>query len=360
MDRLTEDVGGWNNASTWDDLTNYYEVIPSNYIESLLWAEAERMVNLQVDKENFDSERDVVKEEYRQGVLAQPYGRLFQYIDGLSFTKHPYKRGVIGNIDELNAASIEDAEKFYKTFYRPDNAALIVVGDFDQKQLDDWIDKYFGKIQKPSGEIPRVKETEPERTKEIRFEKTAPNVPLPAMAMTFLAPPSTSDDVPALTIAEAILSDGESSRLYQSIVRNQQLASSVAFNADIRKDKGLLYFFAVASAGKSLGDIEKAILAEIKKLQDTPPTEKELEKAKNKLITDILLERETNNGKANALGRAIIFDGNPNSVNQDIAKLQAVTAKDVQDVLRKYLGEDKQVVIYYTNEESKGDENESK
>lgn len=359
LDRLTEDVGGWNNASTWDDLTNYYEVVPSNYLETLLWAEAERMVNLQVDADNFSSERDVVKEEYRQGVLARPYGRLFQYLDSLSFSKHPYKRGVIGNIDELNAASLEDAEKFYKTYYRPDNAALVVVGDFDQKQLDAWVDKYFGKIKKPEGEIPRVNVTEPDRTKEVRYVKTAPNVPLPALGMTFLAPPSSSKDVPALQIAESILSGGESARLYQSLIREKQLASTAFFNADIRKDKGLLYFFVVSSAGKDLADIEKAVMDEVAKLQAKPPTGKEVEKAKNKIITGILQQRETNFGKGIAIGRALIFDKDPSTVNSDIAKLQAVTVKDVQEVMKKYFDADKKVVIYYQNEEEKKGEKEN-
>src|SRR5215207_3992945 len=151
FDRLTEDVGGFNNASTWPDYTNYYEVVPSNHLEVLLWAEADRMVNLNVDDANFASEREVVKEEYRQGILAPPYGKLYWLLDDITFQKHPYRRGVIGNLDELGAATREDAEKFYKTFYRPDNAVLIVVGDFDQKQLDGWIDKNLGKVPKPTG-----------------------------------------------------------------------------------------------------------------------------------------------------------------------------------------------------------------
>lgn len=360
LDRLTEDVGGWNNASTWEDLTNYYEVIPSNYLETLLWAEAERMVNLQVDKAAFDSERDVVKEEYRQGVLARPYGRLFQYLDALSYEKHPYKRGVIGNIEELNAATLEDAAKFYKTFYRPDNATLIVIGDFQQKQLDAWIDKYFGSIDKPESEIPRVEVSEPERTGEARYVKTAPNVPLPALGMTFFAPPSKNPDIAALKIAEAILSQGASSRLYQSLIREKQLASAAFFDARIRKDKGLLYFYVVASAGKDLADIEQAVLAEIKKLQDEPPTAKEVQKAKNRIITGILQERETNNGKANAIGRAVIFDGDADAVNRDIDKLQKVTPEDVRRVMNKYFSEDKKVVIYYQNEAEKGETDEAK
>ena len=199
MDRLTEDVGGFNNASTYDDFTNYYEVVPSNYLETLLWAEADRMVNLNVDQANFASEREVVKEEFRQRILSNPYGMLFgQYIEKLSFTKHPYQRPGIGNLDELNAATLDDANAFYKTFYRPDNAVLIVVGDFDQKQFDNWTDKYFGSIKTNKMAIPRVTEVEPERTEEKRYTKTAPNVPFPAVVISYLAPTSKSEDIPAL------------------------------------------------------------------------------------------------------------------------------------------------------------------
>src|SRR5690242_16799738 len=143
MDRLTEDVGGENNAFTQDDVTVYFEVVPSNYLETLLWAEAERLASLTVDDENFKSERAVVQEEYRQSVLAPPNGRLFYALDQKSFTAHPYKRPTIGSIEDLDAATIADVIKFHNTYYRPDNATLIVVGDFDPKQLDAWVDKYF-------------------------------------------------------------------------------------------------------------------------------------------------------------------------------------------------------------------------
>lgn len=349
MDRLTEDVGGWNNASTRDDLTNYYEVVPSNYLETLLWAESDRMVNLSVDAKNFKSERDVVKEEYRQGVLANPYGQLFQYLDSLTYKVHPYKRGVIGNLEELSAATLEDAFAFYRAYYRPDNASLIVVGDFDQAKLDGWVDKYFGRIKKPSEPIKRVEVVEPDKTEVTRYTKKRPNVPLPALGMTYLAPPSSSPDVPALEIAEAILSNGESSRLYQEIVFKKQLAQAVNLFTDIRTDKGLLAFFAVAAGGKKLEDIEAAILAEVKKLKETPPSQKELEKAKNSLITGILRSRENANGKAVAIGEAIIYKGKASAVNEDVAKLNAVTPDDVSRVLSKYFRENSRTVIYYVN-----------
>lgn len=355
MDRLTEDVGGWNNASTRDDLTNYYEVIPSNYLETLLWAESDRMVNLSVDEANFKSERDVVKEEYRQGVLANPYGQLFQYLDSLTFTVHPYKRGVIGNLDELNAATLEDAFAFYRKYYRPDNASLIVVGDFEQEQLDGWVDKYFGRLKNPDGSIKRVDVVEPDKKEVVRFTKKHANVPLPALGMTYLAPPSTSPDVPALEVAEAILSSGESSRLYQELVYKKQLAQRALLFTDVRTDKGLLAFFAIAAGGKKLEDIEETILDEIRKLQENPPSQKEMEKAKNSLITQILRSREDADGKAVAIGEAIIYQNDATAVNRDVAQLNAVTAEDVSRVIKKYFREDGRTVIYYMNsEESEG------
>lgn len=348
MDRLTEDVGGFNNASTWPDFTNYYEVVPSNHLEPLLWAEAERMVNLNVDEANFASERDVVKEEYRQSVLAQPYGRFFEMLDRLSYQNHPYKRGVIGNLDELNAATRTDAEKFYKDFYRPDNAVLIVVGDFDQKQLDAWVDKYFGSIPKPTGEVTRVTEAEKEWTSERRFAETGPIVPFPAVGITYLAPSSKSTDIPALRIAQVILGQGESSRLYQALVRNQQIAQEASFDVDVRMDRGLLQFIGIASENGTSEKMEKAIMAEIKKLQESPVSAKELEKAKNQLIARAIRQRENNDGRAIAIERAIAYLGDPKAVNKEVAELQAVTADDVRKVMSKYFAENNRVVIYYS------------
>lgn len=353
MDRLTEDVGGFNNASTWDDYTNYYEVVPSNYLETLLWAESDRMVNLNVDEANFKSERDVVKEEFRQSVLAQPYGRFYEYISSLSYIKHPYKRGVIGNLDELNAATPADANAFYKTFYRPDNAYLIVVGDFDQKQFDAWTNKYFGRIKRPRGTIPRVTAVEPARTKEVRHVTSAPNVPFPAVAITYLGPPSKSPDGPALKVAEKILSGGESSRLYQALVYKQQIAQEASFSYDNRVDRGLLYFMAIASEKNQPDALEKSLLAELANIQSTSVSAAELEKAKNQLVTEAIRRRENNDGKAIAIERSVAYMGDPRAVNSEVASLQAVTAADVQRVMKKYFTDTNRVVIYYSQGDQK-------
>src|SRR5438067_927269 len=212
MDRLTEDVGGYNNASTWDDFTQYYEVIPSNYLETLLWAEADRMANLTVDEPNFKSERAVVEEEFRQSYLAPPYGMLQYLVEQQSFTTHPYKRPTIGSIEDLDAASLEDVRRFHETFYRPDNATLVVIGDFDPKQLDTWVAKYLATIPKPAIPLPRVNIQEPPRTAERRITQHAANVPLPAIALTYQIPSEKNPDTEPLQVAATILAQGESSR----------------------------------------------------------------------------------------------------------------------------------------------------
>ena len=348
MDRLTEDVGGFNNASTNDDFTNYYEVIPSNYLETLLWAEADRLANLTVDEPNFKSERAVVEEEFRQSVAAQPYGMFNEYIQKLSYTSHPYKRTTIGTLEDLDTATVKDVQDFHSTYYRPDNAYLIVVGDFDQKQFDAWTDKYLGKVAKPTSSIPRVTEVEPAKTKEVRFAKTAPNVPFPAVAISYLGPRSDSADIPALRIADKILSGGESSRLYQSLVYKQQIASEASFNLDNKADGGLLYFIGIAAEGKTAPELEKSLLTELKLIQDTGDTANELAKAKNQLVADAIRGREVNDRKAIAIERAVAYQHDPKAVNTDIQKLQAVTAAEVLRVMKKYFSDNNRTVIYYT------------
>jgi zinc protease len=352
MDRLTEDVGGFNNAFTADDVTVYFEVVPSNYLETLIWAEADRLSGLNVDDPNFKSERDVVKEEYRQGVLAPPYGRFEYLLQQKSFLEHPYKRPTIGSIEDLDAASLEDVQEFHKTYYRPDNATLVVVGDFDPAQLDAWVDKYFAPIAKPAKALPRVQVKEPPRKSEIRLTEYGRN-DLPAVGLTFLTPRQGDPDSHALSVADAVLSAGESSRLYNALVYNQQLAAEVNSGFETREDASLFVLTAVLSEGKKPEDAEKSLLAEIKKLQDTPASEAELEKAKNQMITSQLRQRETSNGKALALGEAAVLLGDPARVNTDLARLQAVTAADVQRVMKKYFSDTNRLVLFYLPEAAK-------
>ncbi len=350
FDRMTEDVGGMNNAGTGDDYTQYYEVVPSNHLQRLLWAEAERMANLDVDDANFRSERAVVQEEYRQRVLASPYGRFHEAFAPRSYAVHPYRRGTIGDIAQLDAASLDDVRAFHRTYYRPDNAVLIVTGDFEQKELDAWIDKYFGPLTNPATPIPRVTVAEPPRAKAARYRETGPNVPLPAVALTWLAPSARSRDAAALQVASAILGHGESSRLNQALVYRDQIAQTASFGADLRVDTGLLIAYAIAASGRTPGELAKALRAQIRRLADKPVPAAELAKIKTQLVTQALIDRQTPMGKAMALGEAALIQGDVRRVNEEIAQLQAVTAADVQRVVRTYLIDAPDVEIEYAQE----------
>jgi len=347
MDRLTEDVGGANNASTGDDITNYFEVIPANYLRTLLWAEAERLSNLNVDEKNFKSERAVVEEEYRQSVLANPYGKLFNAIDPHSYVVHPYKRPTIGSIEDLEAASLADVIAFHKTFYRPDNATLIVAGDFDPKQLDAWVDQYFGWIPKPSTPVPQVTVQEPKRTADKRYTETSPTAPLPAIATTWLIPPAPSADTIPLQVAAALLSQGDSSRLYQALVYRTQIAQQVGADADARVGPGLFTVYAILASGHQPAEAEKVLRGEIARLASQPIPAAELAKVKTQLLTEELERRQTPMGLAFALGQATLTEGDPARVNTDLVALQKVSADDVQRVLRQYVTDAHSVTIDY-------------
>jgi len=351
VDRLTEDVGGFNNASTADDYTNYYAVVPANHLERILWAEAERMGSLVVDEENFDSEREVVKQELRQRYFATPYGRLFGlYLVQESFTTHPYGRPGIGNIEELDAATLEDVRAFHEAFYRPDNAHLIVVGNFEPADLDRWIDTYFGPIERPSQPPPRISVTEPPRTGPRTVVTYGPNVPLPAVVMTFPSPRAADSDAAPMAVLDAILSMGESSRLYRTLVYDRQLAAQAFSFFYPSEEESIIAAGAIAAGERSLDEVEAALIEVLDGVLEAPVTEAELTEAKTELIAAALRERETVNGRGLALGRAILLAGDPHHVDSEIADLQAVTAADVLRVARKYLAESQRLTIRYLDE----------
>ncbi|MFC5344739.1 M16 family metallopeptidase [Brevundimonas staleyi] len=347
FDRLTEDVGGANNAFTSDDVTAYHETIPANHLERLIFAEASRLSSLVVDEAVFESERDVVKEEYRQGVLANPYGRMRLFLPMLLFKESPYRRSTIGSIEDLDAATIEDVRRFHATFYRPDNAVLIVAGNFDQAELDGWIDRYMAPITNPNRPLEVTDAREPEPTGPREMTVRAPNVPLPAIVRAWPTVPYGHPDRAALTVLDGVLSTGESSRLYRSLVYEQQIAAQAGSSPDFSQQAGYLMTQAIMSDGHTVDEGLTALNAEIAKFRDAPVTEAELTEAKNELIADALRGRETVQDRANVLGWTLINTNDASVADREIAEIQAVTAADIQRVARRYLTDERSVTLRY-------------
>ncbi|MBZ5555546.1 MAG: insulinase family protein [Acidobacteriia bacterium] len=336
--RIIEAAGGFDNAYTNDDVTVYWQTFPSNCLERVIWLEADRLGSLNVDEANFKSEREVVKEERRVGVENRPYGRVFEDLADAAFTVHPYKHTTIGSMDDLNKATLEDVRSFHRTFYRPDNATMVIVGDFVASQAVAWVEKYFSGIPKPAAPIPRVTVQEPPQTTERRFSKWyGSESPLPAIIEAYhMSAEFTLDSYP-LILASNILSGGESSRLYRQLVYKDQVALQTAGIGNFTEHPNLFLAFAVLNPGKSVPDGEKALQGVLDDMRTAPVSAEELQKAKNQQISSDILGRVTDQEKADAIGRAAVIGRDPNLVNTSLEQFLRVTPADIQRVAKEYL-----------------------
>lgn len=347
FDRLTEDVGGSGNAYTYADTTVYLSEVPANHLERLLWAEAERMANLRVDAAAFVREREVVKEELRETVDADPYGRLFDALPGLAYPHHPYRRPVIGRIAELDAATLADVQRFHARWYRPDNALLVVAGGFEPATLDALVDRHFGPLSAPAAVIERAQVFEPRRTQARRLTLRAPRVPLPAVAIVWQGPGAAAADAPALQVAAALLAQGDSSRLALGLVMGGAIAQSADFWAELNLDAGMLVATAIAAEGVALEAVEHALRAEIRRLATRPIPAAEIDKVRTRLQTAVVVGRQSPTGQAEAAGWATLVHGDPRQAEAELARVQAVDAQAVQRVLRRTVLERPAVSVHY-------------
>ena len=348
---VEEQAGGTRNASTGPDTTNYYETVPANQLEAMLWAHAERMGRSVLDQSVFDAERNIVKEEMRQRVLSQPYGRLQRYhLFDNSFTAHPYRRSGIGTMADLDAATLEDARAFHANFYRPDNAILIVSGNFDQAQLDRWVDEHLGALPRPNRPILRHRSNEPPRTVARTVSAYGPNVPLPAVVFSWQRPRLNHPDSAAITVLNRILSGGQSSRLFRSLVYDRQLAQSASAIDFGLEDAGIFAVTAIVASGKDIGETDAALLAEVARLRDQPVTAAELAEARNEIVAQMLFSRETPEGRAFEIGQSLTSANDPRWGDRLLAGVQRVTAADVQRVARRYLSDSNRISIRYQDQ----------
>ncbi len=334
--RYIEAMGGQDNAYTADDVTVFWETFPGNYLERVLWLEADRLGSLKVDQANFESEREVVKEERRSSVDNVPYGRVIEDLYAAAFTVHPYHHTVIGSMDDLNKATIADVQSFFHAFYRPDNLTMVIVGDFSADQAFAWAQKYFGGITSPPQAIPRLASREPTQTAERRQTKSYPNSPLPAVVIGYKMPAAFAADAPPLDLASNILSGGESSRLFRRLVYEKQVAVQVFGAGNFTEDPNLFFAIAVMNQGKTSAEGEREIHNVLEEMKTNPVSPQELEKAKNQEISAFILGRETVQAKANAIGRYSVIGKNPNLINTDLANYLKVTSADILRVARDY------------------------
>jgi zinc protease len=341
--RLIRKNGGMDNAFTSQDFTAYFENLAADRVQLALEMEADRMQGLILDQNELKTEREVVKEERRLRTEDDPQGALVEALFAQAYLSHPYHWPVIGWFGDLDAMTLDDLQRHYDTYYSPNNATLIVVGDIKAEQLLPTIKHLFEPI--PRGPEPKpVATMEAEQKGERRFLLKR-EAQVPFVMMGYRVPNYTSEDSYALDVLESILSHGKSSRLYQSLVYDQKLSLAVGAEYGLMQtDPGLFYFYALVSPGQKVDVVEEALHKEIKRLQSEAPTEQELQRAKNQVEAARIFEQDSNFRHAMLLGQAESVGAGWRKVDQFLERIRAVTAKDVQRVAGQYLLEDSRTV----------------
>jgi zinc protease len=337
-DKLTEGVGGNNNGSTTNDRTNYFEIVPANYLESALWLESDRMGFLldTLDIAKLNAQRDVVKNERRQSYDNQPYGRVSEIFSAAIYPKgHRYSWPVIGSMDDLTAASENDVKDFFRLYYAPNNATLAVVGDFDPAQTKAWIAKYFSDItQGRSVERPNVAPAKLDSEKRLVYED---RVQVPRLYIQWPTVGVKQDDRYALAVLGTILSGSRTARLTKALVYDSQAAANVGAFQRSNEDVGEFQVIVIPRPGHSLTDIEAAVDEILQRFAREGPSAEEMQKATSGAELSFLRGLESNLGKADQLISGAVFHGNPGYFKTDYQKTLAVTAADVKRVANQYL-----------------------
>jgi zinc protease len=341
--RLIRKNGGTDNAFTSQDFTAYFENLAADRVELALELEADRMQGLVLDRPELTTEREVVKEERRLRTEDDPQGALVEALFAQAYFSHPYHWPVIGWFGDLDAMTLDDLQRHYDTYYSPNNATLIVVGDINADGLLPTIKQLFEPI--PRGPEPKpIATVEPEQKGERRFLLKR-EAQVPFVMIGYRVPNFPSEDSYALDILDSILSHGKSARLYQSLVYEQKSALAVGSEYSLlQTDPGLFYFYALVSPGQKPESVEDALHQEIKRLQTDPPSEQELQRAKNQVEATHVFEQDSNFRHAMLLGQAESVGAGWRKIDQFVEQIRAVTPKDIQRVARQYLIEDNRTV----------------
>ena len=346
FDILLESVGALINGTTNSDRTNYFEVVPSNAVELALWLEADRMGNLleTMGQEKLDIQRDVVKNERRQSYENRPYGMFFETAaEALYPTGHPYSWSTIGSMDDLSAATLDDVESFFRRYYAPNNASLVVAGAVDTEEIRRYVERFFGwiprgaEVVQPDLPLPAIT-----ATRHITLEERAT---LPQVNLMWRTPPLFAADDAGLDVLARILGSGRNSRLYRRLVYEEQVAQDVTVYNSSRLLSGDMYVRVTGREGIDLDDLERAVLEEVRRLASEGPEPEEVERVVNGLVTASVRSLEQALGKADQLNSYFYYTGEPDYAAEDLGRYQALTVGDVQRVAGEYLDGMERVVI---------------
>ena len=338
--------GGTLNAYTSNDITYYYELLPSNELELALYMESERMLHSKVDITGVETQREVVKEERRQRYENQPYGTILPETLKRAYQVHPYQWAPIGSMDHLNAATIEEFQQFYKDFYVPNNATLTIAGDIDYATTEKLVRNYFSEIPKGAKQIYRPNVVEPKKIAEIR-DIIYDNIQIPAVIQAYNLPPRNHPDSYALSMLSTYLTGGNSSLMTKELVDKQQKALAVAAIPLELEDGGVFLMYGIANMGVEPKDLESEVDRLIKQVQDQGISDEEFAKLKNIMENNIVSGNSTVEGIAENLAEAKVIYGNTNYINQVMDAYAKVTKADIQRVAKEYMNLNGRVVLYY-------------
>ena len=338
-DRLTEGVGGSNNGSTTNDRTNYYELVPANYLESALWLESDRMGFLldKLDEAKFKAQRDIVQNERRQGTDNQPYGRASEILTTALYPEsNPYSWPVVGYLSDLQKAGVDDVKEFFRQYYAPSNATIAIVGDFEPAEAKAWVTKYFGDLKRGAAITrPKVPAVTLSAEKRLVFED---RVQVPRLYISWPSVGDDNDDVYALQFLGQILAGPRTARLTKALVYDLQSAANVgAFNRGA-ENSGAFGLSITPRPGHSLAEVESTADSIIAHLKQEGPTAEELAKTAAGVEFGFVSQLQSNLGKADILNDGLVFHGDAGRFKRDYVKFKTVTAADVKRVANKYLG----------------------
>lgn len=335
--------GGIDNAYTTEDATVFWETVPSSYLPVALWLEADRMRNLAITAQVFRNEREVVKEERRQRFDNQPYGTVVETLYQYAFTMHPYRHRPIGSMQDLDRASVDEVRSFYDTYYVPNNATLVMVGDFETRAGKSLVQDFFGRLAAGPPVLRSIPAERPQTTK--RVVKLTQRVALPAFVEGYHMPADGTPDAYPLRLAAKILSEGNSSRIYQRLVYDRQIALQAESEGNFTEDPNLFFVFAVMNAGHSPTEGEGEVESELQRLKDDRVAPDELEKAKNQILRDFILSRQSAQSRGDQLGYAAVILKDPDLLDKELARFLAVTAEEIQDVAKRYFVKENVTVL---------------